>query len=180
MTMIETERLSLRPYESSDYDAVHVWASDPEVVTYFEWGPNTPAETQAYLEQAMAHEAEVPKRQFLFAVCRRGEAQPVGGIGLHISEPSHRSGWIGYVYRRDCWGQGYATEAARAVVRFGFEELNLHRIHATCDPRNLASRRVLEKCGMRYEGVLRQEKWYKNQWRDSALFAILEQEFAEA
>ena len=84
-----------------------------------------------------------------------------------MSDPENRSGWIGYCLNRSFWNQGFATEAAGMLVKFGFAELDLHRIIATCDAENTASSRVLEKIGMRWEGLLREEKWAKGRWRDS-------------
>jgi len=71
----------------------------------------------------------------------------------------------------------YATEAARALLTFGFGQLRLHRIFATCDPANTASARVLEKIGMQREGLLREHEWVKGRWRDSFLYAILDHEW---
>ena len=83
----------------------------------------------------------------------------------------------GYCLNRDYWGHGYATEAAQAVISFGFEQLGLHRIFAICDPCNVASWRVLARAGMRREGHLLEDRWQKGQWRDSYLYAILEREW---
>ena len=78
------------------------------------------------------------------------------------------------------WSEkGYASEAAKEIIRFGFEDLNLHRIFATCDPNNIGSAKVLEKIGMKREGRLRQHKWRKGEWRDSFLYSILEQEYKD-
>ncbi len=81
------------------------------------------------------------------------------------------------VFSRGFWEKGYATEASRALMDFGFAELGLHRIFATCDPANTASAHVLEKLGMKREGRLREHKWSKGKWRDSFLYAMLEQEW---
>lgn len=89
-------------------------------------------------------------------------------------------GDVGYVLRRDRWGQGYGTETARMLVDFGFQTLGLHRIEATCDPYNVASRKILEKTGMQYEGRARQRLWVHGTWRDSLLFAILEAEASDS
>jgi RimJ/RimL family protein N-acetyltransferase len=85
--------------------------------------------------------------------------------------------WIGYVINPRCWGRGYATEAAREMLRFGFGELELHRIEATCDVLNAASARVLEKIGMQREGLLREHMWLRDRWRSSYLYSILADEW---
>ena len=103
----------------------------------------------------------------------------IGACGIHISSPSNREGWIGYCYNRKYWGDGYATEVAIVIIGFGFKHLNLHRIFATCDPNNIGSVKVLEKIGMSREGGLRDHKYQREEWRDSFLYSILEQEYCE-
>jgi len=84
------------------------------------------------------------------------------------------------VLARQSWQCGYATEAARCVLAFGFGVLGMHRIYATADVRNVASQHVLEKVGMRREGTLRKNQWIHNEWRDTALYAVLEEEWVSA
>jgi RimJ/RimL family protein N-acetyltransferase len=88
-----------------------------------------------------------------------------------------RQASIGYEIAPRYWGKGYATEAARAMVAFGFGELRLHRIWARCVADNVASYRVLEKVGMRREGCLREEEWIKGRWRDTLVYGILDHEW---
>ncbi len=83
----------------------------------------------------------------------------------------------GYCYRKDYWGNGYATEAAAAMLRYGFETLGLHRIYSTADERNVGSWRVMEKLKMTRQGRLREHVWSKGEWRNSFLYSILEHEW---
>ena len=78
---------------------------------------------------------------------------------------------------RDYLGNGYATEASKVLLEFGFAQTDLHRIIGTCQPQNERSRRVLEKLGMRQEGFLREHKWGKGKWHDTLLLAILDHEW---
>lgn len=94
-----------------------------------------------------------------------------------MSNMDNHEGWSGYCLNRNFWGKGYATETAKVLLRFGFDQLNLHRIFATCDPANIASAHVLEKIGMQLEGHLREHKWAKGKWCDSLLYAILDYEW---
>jgi RimJ/RimL family protein N-acetyltransferase len=174
---IQTERLLLRDFAEGDWRAVHAYAADPEASRYMEWGPNDEAQTRSYVAGVLAGQKREPRLDFDLAVTLRGDGRLIGGCGFHISSPSNREAWIGYVLNHGFWGQGYATEAARALLVFGFERFGLHRIYATCDPRNLGSARVLEKVGMLREGRLRENKWQKGEWRDSFVYAILEQEY---
>ncbi|MFL5807146.1 MAG: GNAT family N-acetyltransferase [Roseiflexaceae bacterium] len=173
---LHTQRLALRDFAAEDWFAVHGYAADPEVARYMDWGPNSDAETRAFIERVLVIRQAAPRRDFELAITLRADGRLIGGCGIHVSNPRNREGWIGYILRRDCWGQGYASEAARALLGFGFGALGLHRIYATCDLRNLASARVLEKIGMRHEGHMREHRWQKSAWRDSLLYAILEHE----
>lgn len=173
---LHTPRLLLRPFEATDGPAIHEYASDPEVVMHMEWGPNTLEGSQTHLRDVIKNRSPDEKQNFPFAVVLKAENNLVGSCHLFVEHPDIREAWIGYVLARPYWGQGIMTEAARAVLAFGFGELGLHRIYATCRPENIGSQRVLEKIGMTREGHLRQHKWMKGQWRDSYLYAILEGE----
>jgi RimJ/RimL family protein N-acetyltransferase len=142
------------------------------------WGPNKEEETKAFIERALAGKNEQPRRNYTLAIVVRNEDKLIGGCSINVSNPENREGWIGYCLNRRFWGRGYATETAKALVDFGFTRLSLHRIFATCDPANAASAHVLEKVGMEREGRIREHVWAKGKWRDSLLYAVLEQEHA--
>ena len=172
---IETDRLVLRDLTDADTLEVHAYASDPEVVQYMDWGPNSLNETVIFIKKALQEQGEKPRYHYTLAVEEKTENRLIGSCGLHVSNPADREGWIGYCFNKRFWGRGYATEAAKALVALGFRELSLHRVFATCDPTNTASARVLEKAGMIREGHLREHKWSKGRWRDSFLYAIVNQ-----
>jgi RimJ/RimL family protein N-acetyltransferase len=178
MPELMTQRLMLRELGELDWPAVHEYASDPEVVRYMLWGPNTAAESLGFVQRAMEYRCEQPRMVYDLAVIIKAQGRLIGGCGIQVLDNSDdREGEIGYCFNRRYWGHGYATEAARALVEFGFSELGLHRISATCDPENVPSARVLEKIGMQREGHLREHKWQRGRWRDSLLYAILEHEW---
>ena len=174
---LQTERLLLREFVAEDWRAVHEYATDPEVVRYMPFGPNTEEESKAFVEQVLAVQREVPRTKFELAVALRSNGQFIGGCAIRIGSQSFRDADIGYCFNRGYWGQGYATEAARAAVRFGFEHLGLHRIWATCDVNNAASARVLEKLGMQREGYFRRHMLVRGSWRDHLMYAVLEDEW---
>ena len=174
---LTTDRLVLHDFKMSDLPRVHKYASDPEVVRFMEWGPNTIDESKDFLRMTISHQKDNPRRYFDLAIVKKVENCLVGGCGLHVTSPHNREAFIGYCLSRDSWGQGYATETAKGLLSFGFSQLRLHRIFATCDPLNLASARVLEKSGMQLEGRLRENKLIGKRWRDSLLYAILEHEW---
>ncbi|MBI2218089.1 MAG: GNAT family N-acetyltransferase [Candidatus Rokubacteria bacterium] len=175
--IVTLDRLVLREFERHDWEAVHVYGSDPEVVRYLAWGPNTERDSRTFVQHAIGRQLDKNRRHWGLAIVRKADEQLIGGCGVYVSAPEHREGWIGYCLRRDAWGHGYATEVGAALLAIGFTELRLHRVSATCDPRNAASARVLEKIGMRREAHLREHLWQKGEWRDSVVFGMLEQEF---
>ncbi len=174
---LHTGRLTLRELEDGDWEAVHHYASDYEVVRFMPWGPNTEDDTKAFIARAMAHRAEQPRTAYELAVVRNADGRLIGGCGLRITDAGELRGSIGYCFSREVWGRGYATEVARALLGFGFEALGLHRIGAACDADNLASARVLEKAGMLREGRLREHQRLRGRWRDSFLYGLLDREW---
>ena len=174
---LETPRLLLRELGDDDATAIQAYAEDAEVVRYLDWGPNTPEDTARFLAIARAARDAVPRTAYHLAIVLKSAGHLIGGCRIEIPSPSNESGDLGYVLGRRHWGHGYATEATRALLDFGFGQLALHHIWATCDVGNQASARVLEKLGMRREGHLRQNARRKGEWRDSYLYAILEPEW---
>jgi ribosomal-protein-alanine N-acetyltransferase len=146
-----TDRLVLRPFAPADASAVQELAGERDIAynTALIPHPYPEGAAEAWIEtHAEAYEAG---RQVVFAITLRDTGELVGSVGLTLV-PEHRHAEMGYWIGKPFWGRGYATEAAQRVVRFGFVELDLHRVQAHCFARNGASRRVLEKAGLRYEG----------------------------
>jgi [ribosomal protein S5]-alanine N-acetyltransferase len=178
MAQLETDRLLLREFVPEDWEAVHRYASDSEVSRFMDWEPfRDGAETRAFLAKKLIAQKARPRRDYQFAVLLKQDNRLIGSCSVAFSHIPSREAELGYNYERAAWGQGYATEAALAVVAFSFREVDQHRIWATCDPANVGSMRVLEKIGMQREGYLREHRWMKSRWRDSLLYAILVQDW---
>lgn len=174
---IETERLLLREFRAEDEPDIHAYASDPEVVRLMIWGPNSPEMTKTYLAGELKAQEQWPRPDVGLAIELKSARCVIGSINLRMKDEKNRTADIGYVLARAYWGQGYMVEAARAVLDAAFRELGLHRVWATCDPRNRASYRVMEKLGMRREAHFRKDVMEKGEWRDSYLYAILAEEW---
>jgi len=175
--VIATPRLTLCEYAESDFEGVHAYARDPETVRFMTWGPNQPEQTHNFIQMAISQQTVDPRVNYHFVVKFRLSDQIIGGCGLHIRRLEHHGAEVGYCFNRQFWGQGFATETMAALLKFGFEEQKLHRIIATCDPRNIGSERVMQKNGLRKEAHFVQELWQRNEWRDSLLYAILDREW---
>jgi ribosomal-protein-alanine N-acetyltransferase len=171
MRELATERLLLRTFTSDDLEAVHAYAGDPEVCRFTDWGPNTPAQSRAFIDEMRAASALEQPDSMTWAVTAAGGV--VGACSVTVTNHEHRRGAMGYVLARAYWGQGYATEAAAVVLRFAREDLGLERVEATCRPGNAASQRVLVKIGMQQEGLLRSHMLIRGRREDSLLFAVV-------
>jgi ribosomal-protein-alanine N-acetyltransferase len=173
METIESKRLILRDFRIEDWKAVHEYAKDPRAVAHLPWGPNSVDQTIEFVRKTIEDAARPNRWTFELAIVLRDEDRLIGGTGLRLSGTPNRDAGMGYVVHPAFWGRGIASETASAIIEFGFRKCGLHRIWAECDPANAASARVLEKVGMIREGLLRQHKWYKEDWRDSYLYSIL-------
>ena len=171
-------RLRLREWREDDWPAAHAYASDPEVVRYMDWGPNTEDETRAFIAGTLRSRQPSPRSHYDFAVTLAESGEVIGGCRIWVESREHLDASIGYSLARAHWGHGYATELATGLIRFGFETLGMHRIWAIVEPENAASARVLEKAGMQREGRLRDHRFAKGLWRDSVIYAILATDWA--
>ena len=174
MIVIETPRLTLREHRPSDLDPLHAMLSDPALIWYL---PGMYMEslsaTAGYLASVLRDQELSLRRRYNLAVVDR-TGRLLGSVSLHVvdsvEDGAHYS--LGYFIRPDCWNLGYATEAVQGAMDYFFSR-NACRISASCLAENLASRRVLEKCGMRQEGLMKAHTWHDRQWKDCAIYARL-------
>jgi ribosomal-protein-alanine N-acetyltransferase len=174
---IETERLILREFELRDEPGLRAYESDPEVARFDDWGPNTAEETNAILRSVLADQQHWPRDAVATAIELQSEGALVGSIHLAVRDKKNRTADIGFTINRHYWGRGYASEATAAFVDALFRRLDMHRVCASCDTRNRGSHRVLEKLGMRREGLFRGNVQQRGDWRDSYFYAILSDEW---
>ena len=172
---VEVGSLSLRRIHPADADRIHEWTSNAEACRYQAWGPNTEAETEAFVREAVRAWQQRPQRRWIWAVVD-GESL-VEGIG-EVKQRSSGCAEISYAVHIDLWGKGVGTAIGQILTRWAFEELaSVERVEATCDPRNIGSERVLRKVGMTYEGTMRHTMLIRDGWRDSKMFSILRDEW---
>lgn len=169
---LTTERLILRPMRVEDCFDMYDYAKRADVTKYLTWSPHINLEhTKEYLKYIKKH---YRLGDFYdWAVVLANEGQMIGTCGFTRFHFEHDAAEIGYVLHPDHHGKGYATEAVSRVLEFGFEDLLLNRIEAKYMMGNDASRRVMEKCGMRFEGIRRGEMLIKGLYRDVGVCAIL-------
>ena len=173
-----TQRLVLREYESEDWKEVLRYQGDPRHMRYYRWSARDAEDVQRCVNECVARQAEEPRSMFQVAITLPAEgSRLIGSCGVRVNDFARHEGNIGYELDPEYWRRGYATEAASAVMRFGFERLGLHRIWAQCVANNHASAHVLEKLGMRCEAHFREHDYFKGRWWDSLVFAMLEREW---
>jgi len=154
---IETERLCLRDFGWADIDDLHSYASLEEATRYLLWGPNDRQESEIQLSTFVDAAVELPRTIYELALILRDDGRLIGALCLYLDDPAKdakQGAELGFVLHPDFWGQGIATEAAKALLTHGMSELGLAHIWATCDTRNLASVCVLEKIGMARAGTI--------------------------
>ncbi|MEZ0446884.1 GNAT family N-acetyltransferase [Cellulomonas sp. ICMP 17802] len=175
---IRTDRLTVRRFDAGDGEALHRYLSQPEAVRF------EPYDVQTRLR---CHELALDRAgdEAFWAVCRTEDELLIGNLYLHRDDPrSWHTYTLGYVFDPAQWGHGYATEAARALLDVCFRDWGAQRVAARCNPENARSWRLLERLGMRREGLLEQAASFATDaagrplWHDAYLYAVLEDEWS--
>ena len=156
----ETDRLHARKPREEDAPAVfEAYASDPAATRFLAWVPYTELDKLATFLRGRSEAWNSGDGHYAYLLCLRGTDAPIGSIGVFIDEPK---AMFGYVFGRAYWGQGYATEALTALVRWTDTQPRIRRAWAYCATENMSSARVMEKAGLEREGVLRKSQVFPN------------------
>jgi RimJ/RimL family protein N-acetyltransferase len=174
---LETKRLRLREFVKDDWQAVLAYQSDPLYLRYYHWSDRSAGPVRAFVNMFVDFQKERPRTKYQLAIVYKENHELIGNCGLRINNPELREANIGYELSSKYWGQGIATEAAQAILRFGFEELGMHRIYATTLSDNTGSAKVLAKLGMRLEAREIEKEYIKGRWYDSLTYAMLDREW---
>ena len=175
---LQTERLVLRAFEESDFDAVFAMRSNADVVRYLYWEPESEDAARQALSRKLANVSLLGEGDVLaLAAVERESGRLVADVILHWISLEHSLGEIGYVVHPEHAGRGYATEAAGPLLAVAFDELGLHRVIGRTEARNTGSARVLEKLGMRCEAHLVENEFVKGEWQSELVYAILDREW---
>ena len=171
LPVLTTDRLILREVTMNDAEAMFKYSSNDNVSRYLLWETHqTLEDTKALIEMAM--ESYEMRDFYHWGIEYNG--QLIGTIDYVGLNDYSGMGEIGYVLSEDYWNKGFVTEAAKRIIDFGFDELGLVRIQARCIAENVASSRVMEKCGMKFEGTLRKSLVVKGIYRDVNMYAIID------
>ncbi len=171
---LTTARLRIDALRPADAEALFACRADPSVSRYQGWCPTNLAAAREFID---AQPLQPSHGWFQRALRLRGGDQLIGDLGVCLPEDSRGPVEFGVSIAPAYQAQGYASEAVRAFFGFVFGQLGCHRIHASVDPRNLASMAMLRALGMRQEAHHRESLWFKGEWVDDVIFAMLEHEW---
>ena len=175
---IRTARLVLRALTEVDVDAIRQFRGDPETCTYLPFDPLSPEAILERLAGVMGSTAlDSEDAAISLGVERLDDGQLIGDLVLFHYQAEHGSAEVGWVFRRDMTGQGYATEAVSALFTTAFRELGIRRITARIDELNVPSSRLADRLGMRLEARLVENEWFKGHWSTELDYAILDREW---
>ena len=177
--VLETPRLILRRFQEGDGDYMYKnWASDSEVTKYLTWPTHPSVEVSRKINASWVENYEKPD-YYQWAIVPKELGEPIGSISVVSIIQEAEAVEIGYCIGRNWWGKGIVTEALQEVIRFCFENVEALRVSARHDPNNPASGKVMQKCGLKYEGTLRQSDWNNQGICDAAHYSILRREYTE-
>ena len=179
-TELAGERVMLRRFQPADVAEFVAYRSSPAVARYQSWDAPYPRKEGERFVQAIAQDhPDTAGEWFQFAVALRATGQLIGDCAAMPLADDPRQCEIGFTLAERYQGHGYATEAARLLIGYLFTVRGKHRIIAYCDARNAPSAAVLERLGMRREGHLRESAWFKGEWTDDLLYAVLDHEWQQ-
>ncbi len=178
-TKLETPRLFLRHFRDADLPVFVAYRNDPEVARYQSWTSINDREARHFIEEMKVAQPGVPGEWFQFAIEHKNSGQLIGDCALQIKAEDGLQAEIGYTLTRAYQRQGYGYEAISALLDYAFQTLNLHRVFAVADCRNRASIGLLEKLGLRREAHFIQNFWFKGEWADEYLYAVLQAEWLQ-
>lgn len=175
---ILTDRLRLRDLRRDDAEAMFAYRSNPGVAEYQSWVPQSRTEVEAFIE-SMSHKRFDERGWYQIGITGAQSETLIGDCGIHVFEADPRVVEVGITIAPNYQRNGYGCEALTAVFNMLFGQLKKHRVVASVDPRNAKSLALMDRIGMRKEAHLRKSLWFKNEWADDVVFAMLESEWAQ-
>jgi RimJ/RimL family protein N-acetyltransferase len=177
---LRTERLRLRPMTAADVDDIHAYHSREDVCRYLMYEPRSREEVAEKVAQYSQAIALTGDGDYWQLALERAEApgRVIGDLYFAIESVANATAEIGWVLNPEYAGRGYMTEAAGAVLGLAFGELGLHRVKTTLDPRNASSAALCKRLGMREEAYFVEDLWFKGEWGDTSIYAMLDREWA--
>jgi len=183
-TLAQTQRLRLRALQEKDSEALYVYRNQPDVMLFQGWTPKDAKEVSDYALEMQSRAPCEPGHWYQVIVEQYDEdtgqaGEIVGDVAFCIEKEMKKQAELGIALNTKHQGKGYAQEAVKALLDFLFETFDLHRIHLSIDPDNKASRKLTERIGFRFEGHLKSATYFRGQWCDDIIMAMLKTEWLE-
>ncbi|MGF1675364.1 MAG: GNAT family N-acetyltransferase [Rivularia sp. (in: cyanobacteria)] len=175
--LINSKRLILREFIIEDWQALLAYQSDYRYLQFDESYNRDRADVEDFIQMFLEEQKQLPRIKFQLALILKSEQKLIGNCGIRKHNFKSSEAELGYEISPNYWGKGYATEAASTILKFGFEKLKLYRIWSHCIAENTASRKVLEKVGMKFKHKLAKNEFFKNRYWDTLEFEILKDEW---
>lgn len=176
MFSIETDRLLLRDFGPDDFEAFYETSNDPAYRRYYAEQETTRTYWEEIFDRIQAGSEAAERTIYQLAVClQNGEL--IGTCGVRIESLEHQQASFGCAIAQPYWGEGYAYEASRSLIGYGFSSLPVQRVYAETVSENVRARALAARLGMRLEGELRQHKFFKGRWWNTVIYAVLKEEW---
>lgn len=176
LPVIETQRLKLRRLSMRDASDIFEYASVPEVAEHVTWNYHRNISDSIHFLRIITQQYEDGSPS-PWGIVLKENSKIIGTIGFHFWSPPNFFAEVGYALSNDYWNRGLMTESLKAILDFGFNTMHLNRIEATCMTGNAASEKVMLKCGMSFEGILKERLFAKDIFHDLKMFSILKNTF---
>ena len=177
MVELNTSRLSLQPLELGHAEDLLNYRSDAEINKYQGWIPDSIEGVRDFIKNKVATTFDIPDTWFQFAIITKEDKKLVGDLGVHFIDEDNTQAELGCSLDKQYHGNGFALEAMNAVIDYLFNTLNKHRIHASVDPRNISSVKLIDNLGFRKEAHFRESLFLNNEWVDDVIYAQLKSEW---
>lgn len=174
---LTTSRLHLRPVSPSDAATILDYRSEESVARFVSFNPQSSEQVKTFIEERIARVVNEPGTWYQFAVIERNSRIMIGDIGVHFLADAKDQVELGITFSSKFQKKGYAQEALRAVIDYCFRDLNKHRIIASIDPRNIPSATLFDRLGFRQEAHFVKSLWWKGEWVDDLIYAVLREEW---
>jgi RimJ/RimL family protein N-acetyltransferase len=174
---LTTERLLLEDLNGQDLENIQRIARDSLVMRFVLIWLENDEQVAGFLQHAIDEMQATDRMDYVLAVRIPGTRDFAGFVMLEIDPDQRTTAEVGCVLLPEYWKYGYASEILRVLLSFGFGDLSLHRVYGKCDKLNLASAHVMEKCGLQYEGMLREHVWLRDHWRSTRYYGMLSREY---
>jgi len=177
MPTLNTSRLTLRPLTLVDAEEIFNYRSDAIVNQYQGWIPENIEEVIDFIKNKVSPTIDIADTWFQFVIISNKDGKVIGDLGVHFIDKEKSQAELGCTINKEYHGKGFATEAMAEIISYLFKDLNKHRIHASVDPRNIASVKLMETLGFRKEAHFKESLYLNNEWVDDVIYGLLQSEW---